>query len=261
MILSCTTCSLRGYARDEILSCFQYAPAAGYQYWGIAGQLLWTLGGARWFDARKAHSLSRMAGLQGCTEVYGPSFPTDSVEKAEAAAEDIALLFDVAESLESPLVVISGGRRGDSGLDSTIAGIRKLLPLIEDKKAKLALEPHHGSQFQTREDYDRIFAAIDHPKVGITVDTGHFHTAGVDWKQLIQDYGSKIYNVHVKDHIGAQSVPLGRGEIDLPGMAVALRDIGYQGALAVELEVKDSENLPRYVEESYRYLSQLLANH
>ena len=87
-LLSCTTCSLRGVERDEILACFRHAPAAGYRYWGLAGPPLWDLGGARWFDAAKVARMAREAGLAGCTEVYGPQFPTDSRESAEAAAED-----------------------------------------------------------------------------------------------------------------------------------------------------------------------------
>jgi sugar phosphate isomerase/epimerase len=65
-------------------------------------------------------------------------------------------------------------------------------------------------------------------------------------------------NVHVKDHIGTQSVDLGRGEVDLRGYIEALDAIDYQGALAVELEVADPENLPRYCAEAYEYLSGLV---
>ena len=47
-------------------------------------------------------------------------------------------------------------------------------------------------------------------------------------------------------------MPIGAGEVDLRGYIEALHAIGYQGALAVELEVADPENLPRYSAEAYR---------
>ena len=91
------------------------------------------------------------------------------------------------------------------------------------------------------------------------MDVGHFHSAGVDWKALIRKYPEKIFNVHLKDHIGPQSVAIGRGEIDLKGLVSVLREIGYVGPIALELEVTDPENLPRYVQEAHTYMSGLLA--
>ena len=46
--------------------------------------------------------------------------------------------------------------------------------------------------------------------------------------------------------------------MDLRGYIEALHAIGYEGALAVELEVEDAENLPRYVAEAYPYLRDLV---
>ena len=94
--------------------------------------------------------------------------------------------------------------------------------------------------------------------MGITVDTGHFYSAGVDWRPFVHRYAERIYNVHVKDHVGTQSVPLGRGQVDLRGYLEELDAINYQGALAVELEVADPENLPRYCAEAYTYLDKLV---
>ena len=263
--LSCTTCATRGVAqhgpdKDEILACFKYAPPAGYSYWGIAGPPLWSLGGARWFDYAKVNDLAAKAGLLGCTEVYGPQFPTDSIQKAEWAAEEIALMFELADRMGAPFVVFTGGKRNDDGgLAASIAGIKRLLPLIRNFRCRLALEPHYGSQFMTRSDFDTIFSQIDDEMVGITVDVGHFHAAGVDWEDLIRSHASKIWNVHLKDHVGRQSVPIGKGEIDLKRLLEVLHQIDYEGTLAVELEPVDTENLPQYIAEAHRYLSDLVS--
>ena len=196
--------------------------------------------------------------LASCTEVYGPPFPTESIAAARGATRDIALLFDFAEQVSSPLVVISGGKRQPQGIAATIAGIQELLPAIEDRPVRLALEPHYRSQIQYAQDYDLILAQVTSPQMGITIDTGHFHSAGVDWRSFVRKHAGRIYNVHVKDHVGTQSVALGRGEVDLRGYVEELLAIDYQGALAVELEVEDPENLPRYVAEAYTYLHGLV---
>ncbi|HUT25064.1 MAG TPA: sugar phosphate isomerase/epimerase [Sumerlaeia bacterium] len=258
-ILSCTTCALRAPGKDELLETLKHAPAAGFRYWGVAGPPFWTPGAPQWVDAEKINRLAAEAGLKGMTEVYAGGIPTDSLEAAEAyVRNDLAHSFHLAERLRCPLVVFSGGRRQEGGLRASIAGIKALLPLIEDLPVKMALEPHLHSQYQDAEDYDAIFSEIDHPQVGITVDTGHFHSAGVDTKALIRKYPSKVWNVHLKDHVGTRSVAIGEGEIDLKGIFEVLHEVGYDGALALEIEPEDPENLPRYVAEAYTYVSNLV---
>jgi sugar phosphate isomerase/epimerase len=257
-LLSCTTCNTRLPGRDEISECFIHAPKAGYKAWGAQSPLFWWPGMTRWVNLDLLKACAAEAGLERCTEVYGAAFPTDSIEAAQRAASYRAQLFEVAEKMGSPLVVMTGRPRKEAGLEPTIAGIKALLPLIEHSPVRLALEPHFGSQIQYQEDYDAIFDQIDSRQVGITLDSGHFHASGVDWKNLIERHAGRIYNFHVKDHIGPKSVAIGAGDVDLRGYIQALHDIGYEGALAVELEVEDLENLPRYSAEAFIYLRDLV---
>lgn len=260
MVLSCTTCALRNPPLDEILETFRHAPVAGYSYWGLAGPITWTPGLIRWLDTEGLQRRAAEVGLEGLTEVYASAISTDSVEAAERSVEDLLLNVEAAVKMKCPLVVFSGGKRGTGGLENTLAGLRKLVRLIADMPVKVALEPHVGSQFLNETDYEEILGNITTEQLGITIDTGHFHEAGVDWKALIRKYPDRIYNVHVKDHVGSQSVPIGKGEIDMAGLINELRAIGYRGPLAVELEVKDPENLPLYVSDAYQYLSDLICN-
>lgn len=244
--------------KDEVSECFALAPKIGYEAWGIAGPLVGILGLAQWGDFNLIHRRALESGLSRCTEVYAPTFPTTSIADAQLAAQDIAILFDVAKILNSPLVVITGNKRVEGGLEATISGLEALLPLIENSPVKLAIEPHYKSQIQFLEDYDAIFDRIQSPQVGITLDSGHFHAAGVDWRLVIERYHDRIYNFQVKDHIGTQSVPIGAGEVDLKGYIEELHAINYEGALAVELEVEDWENLPQYCAEAFVYLQALV---
>jgi len=244
--------------KEEIQECFAIAPKAGYKAWGAQSPLFWWPGLTRWANIDLINSCAAEAGLMQCTEVYGSAIPTESVVDAQHAAQYRAQLFAIAEKMNSPLVVIASRPRKEGGLVPTIAGIKTLLPLIEHIPVRLALEPHFGSQIQNSEDYQAIFDQIDSPQVGITLDSGHFHSAGVDWRQLIHRFPDRIYNFHVKDHIGTQSMPLGAGEVDLRGYIEELLAINYEGALAVELEVVDPENLPQYCSEAYTYLHDLV---
>lgn len=99
---------------------------------------------------------------------------------------------------------------------------------------------------------------IDEISETFKVDTGHFYWAKVDTPALIRKFASKIWNVHLKDHKGPQSVAIGAGNIDIKEIITVLHEIDYEGALALEIEPKDTENLPRYVAESYPLLSRMV---
>ena len=261
-ILSCTTCALRAPGKDEVQETLNYAPPAGFKYWGVAGAPFWTAGVPQWLDVDKISRLAAEAGLRGMTEVYAAPIPTDSPQAAVAYVEN-SLIYSchLAEDLNCPLVVFTGGRpdeEGTAGLEASVAGLKVLLPMIENMKIKVALEPHYRSRYQDPEDFDFIFERIDHPQLGITVDTGQFHASRVDTKTFIRKYAPKIWNIHLKDHIGTQSVAIGAGEVDLRGILTLLHEVGYEGALALEIEAADPENLPRYVAEAYPYLTNLL---
>lgn len=257
-LLSCTTCSTRMPFKDEILECFEHAPKAGYKAWGAAGPVFWTPDVPNWVDYDLITERAAQAGLEQCTEVYGPPLPTGAVSEAGQAARQLALLFDAAAKLHSPLVVLTGWKRSPEGIQVIVEGIKALLPSFENTQIKLALEPHYGLQIMNTDDYDAIFSQIDSSHVGITLDSGHLHAAGADWRSLIRNYPDRIFNFHVKDHVEKQSVPLGTGEVDLRGYIEELHGIGYEGALAVELEVKDPENLPRYSLQAHTFLCDLV---
>jgi inosose dehydratase len=137
--------------------------------------------------------------------------------------------------------------------------VREVLSRIPaESDIKLTLEPHHGNVLEQPDDFQQVLDAIPDERVGVCIDTGHFHTSGVDTLATIRQFSSRIYAVHLKDHIGAISVGIGRGELNLREIITTFQDIDYQGDLTLELEVEDTENLPRYTEEAYFYLSGML---
>lgn len=258
MYLSCTTCALRGTGRDEIEETFRYAPAAGFRHWGLGGPFTMYPGLIQWLDVDQVKRRMAQVGLESLTEVWTPPIPTESPEAAALGAEHVALAAGVAARLDCHRLVQTGGPRREGGIRETVEGLRRLLDLIDDPAIQICLEPHVKSQILHPADYEAIFSALDTRRLGITVDTGHFHSAGVDTVALIRKYADRIYNVHVKDHIGTQSVAIGQGEIDLAGIVAALREVGYKGPLAIEMEVVDTENLPKYIGPAYAHMAALL---
>ena len=260
MDIICASICYRGYADDEVAATLQYAPKIGYRLMEIHGPLIWSINAVNAFDVDSMKSNIDKSGIR-CAGLYPPGWGGNDIVDVTARAEAIAKCVNIAEQLDATHLTTSGAqRRTESGaLDRVVVCVREVLARIPtDSSIKLTLEPHHGNVLEQPEDFQEVLDAIPDDRVGVCIDTGHFHTSGVDTVAAIRQFGSRIYAVHLKDHIGSVSVGIGRGELKLQEIIATLHDVGYQGDLTLELEVEDSENLPRYTEEAYFYLSGML---
>ncbi len=260
MDIICASICYRGYAEDEVAATLEYAPKIGYRAMEIHGPLIWSVDAAHAFDIDGMKEKIDNSGMK-CVGLYPPGWGGSDIQDVETRAAAIAKCVDIAEKLNATHLTTSGAqRRTESGaLDRVIACVREVLARIpQESRIKLTLEPHHGNVLEQPDDFQQVLDAIPDERVGVCIDTGHFHTSGVDTLATIRQFSSRIYAVHLKDHIGAISVGIGRGELNLREIITTFQDIDYQGDLTLELEVEDTENLPRYTEEAYFYLSGML---
>jgi sugar phosphate isomerase/epimerase len=259
MDIVCASICYRGYAEDEVAATIQLAPHAGYRAMEIHGPLTWSVAAIDAFDLPAMQQRLRASGLR-CAGLYPPGWGGADADDVRQHARAIARAAHYAEQLGCHHIDTTGATGRDEGaLDRVIACVRQVLDLVSPASPlKLTLENHYGNVLEQPEDFQRVFDAIADPRVGLCVDVGHFHAAGVQPEEVIRQFAARVYAVHLKDHIGTRSVGIGRGEIDLPSIVAALREIGYDGDLTVELEVEDPENLPRYSQEAYVYVCGLL---
>lgn len=260
MDIICASICYRGYAEDEVAATLEYAPQIGYRLMEIHGPLIWSVDAALAFDIDGMKASIEKSGMK-CAGLYPPGWGGQDNADVQSRAEAIAKCVDIAENLSATHLTTSGAQRRTEpyALDRVIACVREVLARIPaESPIKLTLEPHHGNVLQQPEDFQQVLDAIPDERVGVCIDTGHFHTSGVDTLAAIRQFASRIYAVHLKDHLGAISVGIGRGELNLKQIIETLQAVGYQGNLTLELEVEDPENLPRYTEEAYLYLRGML---
>ncbi len=135
-----------------------------------------------------------------------------------------------------------------------IRGARPFLDAIEGLGVTPVLQNHYGTPITTLDDFREVLNGIADPRMKTLLEVGHFHSAGVSWRQGYDLLGESIALVHIKDQVGRQSVPFGTGEIDLAGLLRHLRAAGYRGDFVVEMEVADRENTLRYLAEALEYV-------
>lgn len=138
------------------------------------------------------------------------------------------------------------------------AGAGRLLDAIDGLPIIPVLQNHKGTAISTLDDFLEVLGAIDDPRMQCLLEVGHFHSVGVSWREGYAALEGRIRHVHIKDQVGAQSVPFGTGEIDLPGLLERLVADDYQGDVVVEMEVADRKNTLGYLSDALRYVKEHL---
>jgi sugar phosphate isomerase/epimerase len=99
-------------------------------------------------------------------------------------------------------------------------------------------------------------------RLGLCIDIGHTLRTGADPVQACRECRDRLYDMQVKD-LAVKSekesqVEVGRGVIDFPALFKTLIDIGYQGQVGLEYEIKPKDPLPGMIE-SMAYMRGVLA--
>jgi sugar phosphate isomerase/epimerase len=123
-----------------------------------------------------------------------------------------------------------------------------------------------------------IFEEIPSPNLGLNYDPSHLIWQHVDYVRCIRDFGSRIVHVHAKDTridadrlyeagilgLGWHTAKLpGLGDADWGAVFSALTDVGYRGAVCIEVEDRAYEgslaDRKRALRQSKRFLEQYLS--
>ena len=130
------------------------------------------------------------------------------------------------------------------------------LDAIEKIEVTPVIQNHFGTPLTTLADVGEVIEGINDSRMKSLLEVGHFHSAGVSWRDAHDLLGNSIALLHIKDQIGKQSVAFGTGEIDMPGLFLFMDSLGYEGGYVVEMEVKDRENTLMYLKDALGYVKQ-----
>jgi len=131
---------------------------------------------------------------------------------------------------------------------------RKVLDAIEGHDLTLVIQVHEGRALESMDDLTEVLDAVGDDRIKVQHEVGSFHPIGIGAVEVVDRFGPRIGLVHIKDMVGAQSVPLGAGEVDIPGLFAAMRRVGYDGFYVIEIQNADTENTNRYFREAVDYL-------
>ncbi len=214
-------------------------------------------------DLRKMSSdqLVRLLGDHGMVlaGLHVAAIPTTPPGRYRACVDYNKRAIEVAGETGCNIVVVGGPDRATEPFLPFLKALEELEPLVRGTPVRIALENHYKNWIQFTQDYEHIFDYVQSPNIGMTLDTGHFTSAGVDPEEVARQFGlEKIFHVHIKDHKGTHSVPLGTGTTNNFGMAKVLKDLGYTGYLSQEIECGEGPEADRVAADGIHYMRKLL---
>ncbi len=167
---------------------------------------------------------------------------------AEQREKDIAILekhLEIAARLRMEVVVMHpGGHQGYTTRDDwqriqtlNCQAFRRLGDYAGAHNLLIGLENLKRRGAETAVDLWDLLTAIDHPALGITLDTSHANLSNLDIPAAIMELSPRLYATHISDNDGSgdQHLTPGNGKIEWVSIMVALSEVNYTGLFNLEI--------------------------
>lgn len=150
----------------------------------------------------------------------------------ETAAEAGAHL--IAGPLFAPIGYLPGRRRTEDEWNWAVECFQALGGALDAHEMTMAIEPVNRSEsffLNTSAEAKALCEAVNHPRVGVTIDTFHANIEEKDIAGAAKSLGKRLTHVHASENDRGL---LGSGHVDFAGIVAALREIEYDGFLMIE---------------------------
>jgi sugar phosphate isomerase/epimerase len=145
-------------------------------------------------------------------------------------------------------VEIPDGLDWERGWEDFVQSVRRIMQIVEDAGLRYAVEPHPYRYVSNADGMLRLIDHVPSPALGINYDPSHTFPCGDLPNMAIYRLGSRVFHCHFSDNDAVTNAHWrpGMGKIDWRAMLKALRDVGFNGTLSIELEdVPDVANSQR----------------
>lgn len=112
------------------------------------------------------------------------------------------------------------------------------------------VEPRVGENVSNTDAMLRLIDHVQHDNLGVVLDTGHQNAQKEIMPLAVYKLGSRIRYVHASDNDGRDNdhLAIGRGTIDWEALFQALKDVGFDGWIGVDVGVAAEEMDEQYLE-------------
>jgi D-psicose/D-tagatose/L-ribulose 3-epimerase len=136
--------------------------------------------------------------------------------------------------LFAPIGYLPGRRRNQDEWNWAVECFQALTVFLDEYEMTLSIEPVNRSEtffMNTAAEAKAFCEAIDHPRVGVTIDTFHANIVEKNIAAAVASLGPHLKHLHVSENDRGL---LGSGHVDFPAIVTALHQINYDGYLMIE---------------------------
>ncbi len=140
----------------------------------------------------------------------------------------------MAGPVYAPIAYLPGHRRQQDEWNWAVECFQSLGEVLDANRVTLALEPVNRSEsffLNTAAEANSLCAAIDHPRVGITIDTFHANIEEKNLAESLRPLAKRLKHIHASENDRGL---LGSGHVDFPAIVNVLKEIDYNGYLMIE---------------------------
>ena len=133
---------------------------------------------------------------------------------------------------------IPKGLNWDQNYQDYVTSLKACSKLCEKAGVKLSIEPHPFRYLANTDGALRLIEDVDSPAFGVNLDPSHTFPVGDFPNVSVYRLGKHLLHLHVSDNDGVTNVHWrpGMGKIDWKEMFIALKEVGYDGVVSIELE-------------------------
>jgi L-ribulose-5-phosphate 3-epimerase len=188
--------------------------------------------------------------------------PTLLDDDASRRIDFLKRAVDIAGTLGAEAVSFWAGVRGPERPERVawhrlVSGCAEVHAYAAAAGVPLGFEPEPGMLVETVDQWESLHAALGRPPgFGLTLDIGHVRCVEDQSEaECVRRVEVHLVNVQIDDMRRGihEHLEFGEGEVDVPGVLGALRDVGYGGLVAVELP-RHSHAAPMVARRSLDYL-------
>lgn len=189
-------------------------------------------------DHKALRSVLQSAGVELVATYAGANFIFDDILGEELARIERGAR--LAGALGAEHLVVGGGAKRAAGMrDGDIRKLGGALEAVVGIAARNSLRAHYHPHLSTIvEGPGEVRAVFNETSIDFCPDTAHLAAAGGDVPAMIREHAKRISYVHLK---GWQEspfafTPLDQGTLDINAIVEALKEVGFDGWVAAELD-------------------------
>lgn len=170
-------------------------------------------------------------------------------------------MVDLAAAVGAPIVSVWSGTlptgvATEVARERLVGGLQQLIDASKGSGTTIGFEPEPGMWIEEIGDWPQLRDDVARERLRLVLDVGHCLAVGETTPdEAIRRHGKDLALVHLDDHRKGrhEHLAFGEGEVDFAAIGRALRDVGFDGPLEVELG-RHGADAPRVAAASIEYL-------